>query len=147
MSETPPTAPLDKWSDKQLEPLGMFELAGQWKDAIKVIGAGNATGVLAAGAALNTFSHNSSAIFWVKCSGVCFFAGVFTFGIAFALINAAVFSYDELLHAAHRRDGLKSSQFGLASTAQMIGANRMALISAITFFLGLILAMIAFLRF
>lgn len=66
------------WDAKQLVPMGMFELAGKWTEAIKVIGAGNGAGLVGAGAALTTFSAHPPMLFFIKAGGICFFAGVGT---------------------------------------------------------------------
>jgi hypothetical protein len=44
----------------------MFETAKWWADGIKVLGGGNDAGLLAAGAALNTFHDHRVALWFVK---------------------------------------------------------------------------------
>jgi hypothetical protein len=134
MTEQVPDA--DEWALSQLKPLGMFELAKQWIDAIKVIGAGNGASVVAAGAALNSFSQRHDLIIWVKVGGAWFLLGVFVFAFAFLAIHSAVFFYDEMLHATRREDKAAIDLFARRSTVAMISANRLAIFGAITFFLG-----------
>jgi ABC-type transport system involved in cytochrome bd biosynthesis fused ATPase/permease subunit len=134
----------DDWAKNQLEPLGMFELASRWTDALKTLGAGNAAGIFAAGAALNTPHGDLS--FWIKFAGAIFFIGVFSFAAAFAFMHTAVFSYDEMLHAIKRKDEARSHEMQKATSSQMMTVNRLAIVSALSFFVGCILGMFVLLR-
>ena len=67
----------DEWGKEQLKPLSMFELAKWWADEVKLLAAGNAAGLLAAGAALN--SAHGNALFLAKAAGIFFFIGIFAF--------------------------------------------------------------------
>jgi hypothetical protein len=84
---------VDDWSKKQAEPLQLFDLANRWGEIIKVVGAGNAAGVVAAGAALPTFARHPTVLLIIKIGGVFFFAGVVTFALAFAYLQLAVLQH------------------------------------------------------
>jgi uncharacterized membrane protein YidH (DUF202 family) len=137
----------DEWAKQQMKPLGMFELADKWADAIKVIRAGNGAGIVAAGAALNTFSQRPDVLFWVKCGGVSFFVGVFTFALGFAFLHRAIFTYDEMLHAIRQQNPKTLQSNSLDTGVSMIVANNLAIISTLAFFAGLVLGLVAFLRY
>jgi hypothetical protein len=94
----------DDWTLEQLKPLSMFELAKWWADALKVIGAGNGAGILAAGAALSQFENHHNSVFLIKLAGAFFFIGVLAFAVAFAMLHQAMFAQDEVAHATHRKD-------------------------------------------
>ena len=136
----------DEWQKKQLEPLGMFDLANKWAEAVKVIGAGNAAGVVAAGAALNTFAQRPEVLGWIKGGGIFFFIGIFTFAGAFALIHLSTFTYDEMLHSARRGKVDAAKNNSKISTSAMIAANRLAIGSALAFFIGTLAGLVAFLK-
>lgn len=138
---------IDEWGKKQAEPLGLFDLANKWAEALKVIGAGNGAGIVVAGAALAPNAANASMLVWIKVGGAFFFVGVFAFALAFALIQLSIFSYDEMLHALRNQErDLARSQKATSSSA-MVGANRLAAISAICFFIGLCVGLAAFLLY
>lgn len=137
--------PID-YESKQLQPLGLFDLSSKWIDALKVIGAANGAGFVAAGAALSTFIQQRHSLFWVKAGGVCFLIGIVTFSIAFMLIHVAIFSYDEMAHAFRRKDAVNAQEEAEKSGSTMKAANKFAIISSAFFFLGLVAALIAFLN-
>jgi hypothetical protein len=119
------------WHKEQLKPLSMFELAKWWADAIKVIGAGNGTGLIAAGAALGPFQDHHHSLFFVKLAGAAFFVGVFGFAVAFAMLHRAMFAQDEMSQALLRKDepaiGVGAFwQFDEAG--QLVGACRSAVV-------------------
>jgi hypothetical protein len=133
------------WHKEQLKPLSMFELAKWWADAIKVIGAGNGTGLLASGAALGPFQDHHHSLFFVKLAGAVFFLGVFAFAIAFAMLHRALFAQDEISQALLRKDesGIKESV--ALSGSSMSQANFWAIAGALAFFAGLFSALFGFL--
>jgi hypothetical protein len=137
----------DDWHKKQAEPLGLFELANKWAEALKVVGAGNGAGLIAAGAALTTSSSNTSMLLWTKVGGVIFFFGVVTFAIAFALLQLSIFSHDEMLHAIRKKEKDLIAKQQMASASAMVSANRLAALSALSFFIGLCVGLVAFLSF
>lgn len=110
---------LDDWSKKQAEPLQLFDLANRWGETIKVVGAGSATGVLAAGAALPTFAKYPGALLVIKIGGLFFFAGVVTFALAFAYLQLAVLQHDQMLHAVRSKDEPEAKRHGVSSTGAM----------------------------
>ncbi|UVO28345.1 hypothetical protein [Bradyrhizobium arachidis] len=136
----------DEWSKKQTEPLGIFDLANKWAEALKVLGAGNGAGVVAAGVALSSFSKSPPMLPLIKLGGVCFFLGVMTFAIAFALIQLSIFSYDEMLHAIRDKSPELANTNKTTSSAAMVAANWLAVVSALAFFAGLVFGLIAFLK-
>lgn len=141
------TEQLGGWEKKQAEPLGVFDLAKQWSEALKVLGAGNGAGLLASGAALSSYSSNPNMLFWIKIGGVIFFLGVAAFSFAFALLQLATFSHDEMLHALRTGDVEKARIQKETSASAMVNANRLAVASAACFFSGLCVGLVAFLSF
>ncbi|OSI70980.1 hypothetical protein BSZ21_10240 [Bradyrhizobium canariense] len=136
----------DEWSKKQTEPLGIFDLANKWAEALKVLGTGNGAGLVAAGVSLSSFSKNPPMLPFIKLGGVCFFVGVITFAIAFALVQLAIFSYDEMLHAVRGKSPELAHTSKTTSSSAMVAANRLAIVSALAFFVGIFLGLIAFLK-
>jgi hypothetical protein len=146
MTDDPKPA-TDGWGKEQINPLNMFELAGKWTDAIKVIGAGNGAGAIAAGAALNLFSQRSEVLLWVKFGGVTFFVGVFAFALAFFSIHSSFFFYDEMLHATRNKDIDQINRYASASTTAMNAANWFSYLGIATFFIGCLAGIIALIKF
>lgn len=136
---------LDDWSKKQTEPLGVFDLANKWSEALKVVGAGNGAGLVAAGAALSAFAKYPAVLLFIKIGGACFFVGVVTFALGFASIQLAIFTYDEMLHARRKNDAAQVAEQGATSSSAMNAANRLAIISALSFLVGLAVGLVAFL--
>jgi hypothetical protein len=141
------TEEADDWLKKQIEPLGLFDLANKWAEALKVVGAGNGAGLIAAGAALSTSSTNAAMLLWIKVGGVIFFLGVLTFALAFALLQLSIFSHDEMLHAIRKKEKDLVAKQRKTSASAMIGANRLATLSALSFLIGLCAGLVAFLNF
>jgi len=141
------TEEADEWQKKQAEPLGLFDLANKWAEALKVVGAGNGAGLIAAGAALSASSANATMLLWVKIGGVIFFFGVLTLALAFALLQLSIFSHDEMLHAIRKNDRNVVSKQQDTSASAMIGANRLATLSALSFVVGLCAGLVAFFNF
>ncbi|MCA6106105.1 hypothetical protein [Bradyrhizobium cenepequi] len=139
-------AELDDWFKKQAEPLGIFDLASKWAEALKVIGAGNGAGLLAAGAALSSFAKSPAMLPSIKIGGTFFFIGVMSFALSFALIQLAIFSYDEMLHAIRTKSADAAKKNKTTSSSAMIAANWLAILSALAFFGGLTFGLIAFLK-
>ena len=121
------------WQKEQLKPLSMFELAKWWADAIKVIGAGNGTGLIAAGAALGPFQDHHHSLFFVKLAGGVFFLGVFGFSMAFAMLHRALFAQDEMAHATLQKDASAIKQNAALSSSSMRQANFWAIVAALAF--------------
>jgi hypothetical protein len=141
------TDEVDEWEKKQAEPLGLFDLANKWAEALKVIGAGNGAGLIAAGAALSAHSANASMLVWIKVGGAIFFVGVLTFALAFALVQLSIFSHDEMLHALRKQERDLVKKQKTTSASAMIGANRLGAVSALCFFIGLCVGLAAFLNY
>jgi hypothetical protein len=141
------TEEADDWLKKQIEPLGLFDLANKWAEALKVVGAGNGAGLIAAGAALSTSSTNAAMLLWIKVGGVIFFLGVLTFALAFALLQLSIFSHDEMLHAMRKEETDLVAKQRKTSASAMIVANGLAILSALSFLIGLFAGLVAFLSF
>jgi hypothetical protein len=138
---------LEDWSKKQAEPLSLFDLADKWSEALKVVGAGNGAGLIAAGAALRTFATYPSALIFIKIGGLFFFVGVLTFALGYAALQLAIFSHDEMLHAVRNEDRVLASRHSVSATGAMTGANRLTIVSALSFLLGLLGGLISLLAF
>jgi hypothetical protein len=123
----------DKWLEEQIKPLNMFELAKQWTDAIKVIGAGNGAGVLAAGAALNTFSQRHDLLVWIKTAGAAYFVGLLAFALSFYCVHAAVLAFDTMLHATRKKNASGIDISSQRTTILINRANYLAIVGALAF--------------
>jgi hypothetical protein len=130
----------EQWQKDQLKPLSMVDLAKQWIDAIKVVGAGNGAGLLATGAALNTFAQKPAVVTCLKCSAACFFVGVFVFVAAFYCIQAAVFAHDEMAQATLHGDLAEIHRQADRSTKLMMVTNRLVIVATFAFLLGCAIA-------
>jgi hypothetical protein len=132
---------------KQLEPLSMFELAKWWADGIKVAGAGNGAGFLTAGAALAPFHDHPRAFLEVKFAGVSFFIGILSFAFGFLQLHIAMHAQDEVAQATLHKNVKAINENSIVSGSAMMLANRCAIVSTVTFFVGCIIGLIAFLSF
>lgn len=137
----------EEWATDQLKPLSMFELAKWWMDGIKLIGAGNAAGLLAAGASLSTIQSRPLTLVLVKIAGAIFFAGVFAFAVGAAKVHMAVFAQDEVAHAVQLKDVAEIRANSKRSTESMTQANWLAIVGAAAFFVGCVVGLAAFLSF
>jgi hypothetical protein len=131
----------------EAEPLGLFDLANRWGEVLKVIGAGNGAGLVAAGVALSSFAKYETVLPYIKIGGICFFVGVFAFAFGFASVQLAIFTHDEMLHAVRNKDRLKADSKMKTLSSVMKFANRLALVSAFSFLAGLLAGFRAFLAF
>ena len=66
----------------------------RWLDGLKLIGAANATGLLATGAALNYFATKPNVVWYLKTAGHSFFGGVFAFMITMMLAYTFMLEHD-----------------------------------------------------
>ncbi len=130
----------EQWQKDQLKPLSMVDLAKQWTDAIKVVGSGNGAGLLAAGAALNTFAQKPAIVTCLKYSVASFFVGVFAFVAAFYCIQAAVFAHDEMAQATFRGDLAEIHLEANRSARLMMRTNHLVIVATIAFLVGCAIA-------
>ncbi len=137
----------EEWLKKQGDPLSLFDLANRWGEALKVVGAGNGAGLIAAGAALATFAKFPDVLPVIKIGGLCFFVGVVAFALSFTSLQVAIFSYDALLHEVRLKNQPAIPKLERTIAIAMAAANRLALGSALIFLLGLVFGLVAFLRF
>jgi len=137
----------DEWSEKQLTPLSMFELARHWIDGLKIIGAGNGAGLLAAGAALNTFSTHQNLIPWIKAAAIVYFGGVFAFAFGLWFIHVAVFEFDEMAHSSRKQDRKGLENHSKRTTSNMNLANTMANVGMLTFLIGTAIGFIIMVKY
>lgn len=80
------------------EQLGLRGILTYYESLLRLIGGANATGAIAAGAALHAFADNADLQSSVKLAGVLFLFGVFTFAIALMVLFVATFEIDHALH-------------------------------------------------
>jgi hypothetical protein len=137
----------EAWTEQQMTPMSMFELGARWTDALKVIGAGNGAGVLAAGSAISALSGHANVVPWLKIGGGFFFVGLICFAVAFFLIHRAVFAFDDMLHATRRKDVASIDSNAAASSRLMQATEHLANIGSIAFLLGCAMGGVAFFRF
>ena len=114
-----------------------------YSDVLKVIAAGNATGVIAAGAALNTFSNRPVLIMFLKVGGVSFLLGVFCFAIGFALLFSMVIAASRIPGAFKRGHTMEfvdyKADFAISLITPLV---RFAEAGAVLFVLGCVCAFI-----
>jgi hypothetical protein len=134
----------DEWVKQQLKPLSMFEIAKWWADGLKIIGAGNGAGFLTAGAALTTFQGHHRGLIEVKIAGTFFFIGVLSFALAILMIYIAMHAQDEVSQGAINKDRNRIKRNTPVSGYSMFCANKLAIVSIVTFFLGCLVGVIAF---
>jgi hypothetical protein len=70
-----------------------------YSDALKIVGAGNAAGAAAAGAALHNFANLHGLI---KFGGICFLLGVVCFAVGIFFLFAMTFAGTRIVGAARR---------------------------------------------
>ena len=137
----------EEWSKEQLKPLSMFEIAKWWADGLKIAGAGNGAGFLTAGAALTTFQGHHRGLLEVKAAGLCFLIGVLAFAYAYALIYRAMHAQDEVSQATMHKDTKRIKANSALSGSSMNSANTFALVSGVSFFIGCLIGLVAFLSY
>jgi hypothetical protein len=129
----------DEWHAEQITPMSMVKLADRWLQGIKLIGAGNAAGILAVGAALSAISQKPLLLLLAKIAGVMFFIGVLAFALGYLWIERAVFAQDEMAHATLNRDQESIQQNSGAASAAMNGVSVAASAGTICFAIGCVL--------
>ena len=84
------------------KPFTLQFLIERWADGLKALGAGNGTGLIASGAAIQFFAAKPEAIFLIKIASAAFMGGVLLFAVAFVTLMSLMFKFDEFLadHAA-----------------------------------------------
>jgi hypothetical protein len=137
----------DEWANEQLKPLSMFDLAKWWADAVKVIGAGNGVGLLAAGFALGPTQGHHPSFLLMKLAGTFFFIGVFAFVAAFGNLHRAMFAQDEVAQATLRKDVAAINRNSAISGTAMIFANKCAYAAIAAFLIGCVIGLVGFLLF
>lgn len=137
----------EEWGKDQTKPLSMFEIAKWWADGLKVCGAGNGAGLLTAGAALTPFYTHHAALLLVKISGSIFLVGVIAFALGFLMIYQAMHAQDEVAQGTMHKDVKRIRENSAISGSSMLLANKCAIVSTITFFLGCIVGLAAFWSF
>jgi hypothetical protein len=118
----------------------------QWHaDILKVVSAGNAAGVLAAGAAIDHFANRPDIQWYIKLAGLFFFVGVFCFPIGLFLV------IDWYLTARNAIGAFVGGQEADASvesdtTWKIRAVFYLAMVGAAVFLIGSVLALIILLR-
>lgn len=72
-------------ADANMERLGLKGILATVESGLRLVGGANATGALAAGAALHAFKDNAAALGTVKLSGMLFLFGVLFFAAAYTV--------------------------------------------------------------
>jgi hypothetical protein len=134
----------NEWAKEQLKPLSMFETAKWWADGLKIVGAGNGAGFLTAGAALNSFQGHHRGLIEVKIAGSFFFVGIISFAFAILMVYIAMHAQDEVSHAAIAKDTVRRKRNSAVSGGSMLSANKLAILTIVSFFLGCLVGVIAF---
>jgi hypothetical protein len=87
-------------SDKN--PFSYQFLFERWADALKVLGAGNGTGLLASAASLQLFVSKPELAGTIKSGGVLFLIGVIFFGLVFALLTVLLLAFEKFFASSDR---------------------------------------------
>jgi hypothetical protein len=122
-------------------------------DALKVLGSGNAAGLIALVTAMNTVTKDHPhSVLLLKPIAVIFALGVLTFALAYVLLMYAFAYAENYASALDRRPrnepippAVESAQS--ASTRHFMLSTFLALASTFLFFLGFILTCIAIIRY
>jgi hypothetical protein len=119
----------------------MRDLYAIFGDALKMVGAGNAAGVVATAAALKTFSEHTILI---KTAGVIFLFGVFCYAIGFFLLFAGFIAAARVPGAIRRGKTMEfvDYQTNFASDWCFPGAMKLAFAGLALFFIGCVLGLI-----
>jgi hypothetical protein len=137
----------EEWTKEQLKPLSMFEIAKWWAEGLKVAGAGNGAGFLAAGAALTTFHDHHRALLEVKIAGACFLVGILSFAFGLLYLYIAMHAQDEVSQGTIHKDVSRITANSAVSGSSMVLANKCAIVSTVAFFAGCVIGLIAFLSY
>jgi hypothetical protein len=135
----------EDWARDQLKPLSMFEIAKWWADGLKVAGAGNGAGFLSAGAAIAQLHGHPRVTLEVKAAGFCFLVGILAFAYAFLLLYRAMHAQDEVSQATLHKDVERIKSNSALSGNSMMSANWYGIVSAVAFFGGCVIGLLAFL--
>jgi hypothetical protein len=125
----------------------MFELAKWWADGVKVLGAGNGAGFLAAGAALGQLSGHHWPLLLAKGACLAFFAGVIAFVVAFANLHRGAFARDSIAYATITKDVAAIRENSTLSGISMNMANTAAIVGTLAFVAGSVFAIVGILLF
>jgi hypothetical protein len=111
-------------------------------DAIRLVGAGNAAGLLASASAIGNASEKHLPLFGLKCSALCFALGVVGFSFAYFFLYGAVVAIDTAYRNFEDKAAGRSASQGTSNEDLDTGkgghlAGYMALGSAVLFLAGL----------
>jgi len=116
-------------------------------DAVKLVGAGNATGLLAAGAAINS---GKSSLLWLKFSAGSFAVGILLFAVAYGVFFYAwIFGEENFdLIKKMEADGveLAPTEIGHRANRFFIGGLALVASSIATFLIRFLLAFVYLIR-
>jgi hypothetical protein len=90
-------------ADEHHKPMTSQFLLERLADGLKVLGAGNGAGLLAAGTALQLFSSRTEVLLTLKLVAGAFLLGVLTFAGAFFSLVALIWSIEEFQAAEPNR--------------------------------------------
>lgn len=134
------------------EPMTLKEMLEFYRDALKVLGTGNVTGVIGAAAALHYFAANTLVIGYVKASALAFLLGVVAFSISYLLLALATLNVDDVIRIAASAIA-ESSRIQLqnpevhklrrVSESKVRAASISAGISTVCFFVGIAITFVA----
>jgi hypothetical protein len=127
----------------------------RWMDGLKVLGAGNGTGVIASGAGLQYFAGKPDLLFSLKLAGAFFLLGVICFALAFFVLTAIIFAFDKFLafRTERRTRGFHAMLVAFVKTQEkrerrMYGVFILSsLISVLMFFGGCMMVLLVILHF
>jgi hypothetical protein len=88
-------------ADEKIDRLGLKGRVAHFESALRLIGGANATGAIAAGAALHAFTGNAAVQGSVKLAAVLFLFGIFSFVIAY--MGMFMMTLD-IEHALYKKD-------------------------------------------
>lgn len=134
------------------EPMTPKEMLEFYRDALKVLGTGNVTGVIAAAAALHYFAANTLVIGYAKVAGFAFLLGVVAFSISYLLLALATLNVDDVIRivassvAEGSRIQLQNPEVNKlrkVSESKIRTATLSAGISTICFFVGIAITFVA----
>jgi hypothetical protein len=143
-------------TEEKSERLGLRGRLAHLESALRLLGTGNTTGAVAAGAAFHAFENNADIQNAVKVAAICFLAGIFAFGIAYAFLFMATQSIDHSLPKEGKRawpeywfwasPTKSAAEYKREAKFQLVVVTFASLASFVLFFFGLGLILLLAIR-
>jgi hypothetical protein len=134
-------------TETKAERLGLRGTLSLFESTYRLVGAANATGAIAAGAAFHAFEKNGDVQSWVATAAVLFLFGILWFAIAYMLLFTTTIDMDQSLrgrdenerpeHVLLPQNKTKVEELQKSARKYFVGAVVMGSLSFIFFIFGL----------